>query len=81
MISLFVVFAIASSIALGYRTKINTGLFAMVFAYIIGCFCLGLKSKEVIAMWPIQIFFVIFGVSLFYNFSLLNGTLEKLASI
>ena len=81
MISLFVVFAIASSIALGYRTKINTGLFAMVFAYIIGCFCLGLKSKEVVAMWPIQIFFVIFGVSLFYNFALLNGTLEKLASI
>lgn len=81
MISLFVVFAIACSIALGYKTKINTGFFAMVFAYIIGCFCLELKSKDVIAMWPIQIFFVIFGVSLFYNFALLNGTLEKLASI
>ena len=67
MISLIVVLAIALSIALGYKTKINTGFFAIVFAYIIGCFCLGLKSKDIVAMWPIQIFFVIFGVSLFYN--------------
>lgn len=79
MISLIVVFAIAVSIALGYRTKINTGLFAIVFAYIIGCFFLNLKSGEVVAMWPIGIFFVIFAVSLFYNFALVNGTLEKLA--
>lgn len=81
MISLIVVLAIALSIALGYKTKINTGFFAIVFAYIIGCFCLGLKSKDIVAMWPIQIFFVIFGVSLFYNFAALNGTLEKLAGI
>ena len=50
MISLIVVFAIALSIALGYKTKINTGFFAIVFAYIIGCFCLGLKSKDIVAM-------------------------------
>ncbi len=40
MISLIVVLAVALSIALGYKTKINTGFFAIVFAYIIGCFCL-----------------------------------------
>ena len=39
-ISLFVVLAIALSIALGYKTKINTGFFAMAFAYIIGAFFL-----------------------------------------
>ena len=79
MISLVVVLAIAVSIALGYRTKINTGFFAICFAYIIGCFFLNLKSSEVISMWPISIFFVIFAVSLFYNFALVNGTLEKLS--
>lgn len=79
MISIIVVVAIAISIALGYKTKINTGFFAIAFAYFIGCFGLNLKSSEVIGMWPISIFFVIFAVSLFYNFALVNGTLEKLS--
>lgn len=79
MISLIVVVAIVASIALGYRTKINTGFFAMVFAYIIGCFVLNLKANEVIGLWPIGIFYVIFAVSVFYNFALVNGTLEKVA--
>ena len=78
-ISLFVVLAIALSIALGYKTKINTGFFAMAFAYIIGAFFLDLKASDVIKMWPVTIFFVVFSVSLFYNFALVNGTLEKLA--
>lgn len=79
MISLIVILAIVVSIALGYKTKINTGFFAMGFAYIIGCFMLDLKASQVIAMWPIKIFYVIFAVSVFYNFAMENGTLEKLA--
>ncbi len=79
MISFVILLAIAISIGLGYKTKINTGIFAMSFAYIIGCFVLNLKAGEVISMWPIYIFFVIFSVSLFYNFALVNGTLEKLS--
>ncbi|MDR0440214.1 MAG: SLC13 family permease [Candidatus Accumulibacter sp.] len=78
MMSLIVVGAIALSIALGYRTKVNTGFFAIAFAYIIGCFVLDIKASDVVKMWPISIFFVIFSVSLFYNFALVNGTLEKL---
>lgn len=79
MISFIVVLTIAISIAIGYRTKLNTGLFAICFAYIIGCFFLDLKAGEIIRMWPLNIFFIIFAVSLFYNFALVNGTLEKLA--
>jgi di/tricarboxylate transporter len=79
MISILIIAAIAISIALGYKTKINTGLFAISFAYILGSFLLGLKPKDIISKWPISIFFVIFSVSLFYNFALVNGTLEKLA--
>jgi len=79
MMSLLVVGAIVVSIILGYRTKINIGLFAIAFAYLIGCFGLGLSPKEVIAMWPLKIFFIIFSVCLFYSFAIVNGTLEKLA--
>lgn len=77
--SLVVVLAIALAVALGYATKINIGLFAMAFAYLLGCFGLGLKPDAIIALWPLKIFFVIFSVCLFYSFALVNGTLERLA--
>lgn len=72
--------ALAVSIGLGYKTKINIGFFAIAFAYLIGCFGMGLKPSEVIELWPVKIFFIILSVTLFYNFALANGALEKLAS-
>ena len=38
MLSALIVAAIAVSVAIGYKTKYNTGFFAIVFAYLIGCF-------------------------------------------
>lgn len=80
MINVYIVIAIAVSIAVGFKTKYNIGLFAMTFAYLIGCFGLGLKPSAVIALWPIGTFFVIFSVGLFYNFATVNGTMDKIAS-
>ena len=79
MLSVAIILAIALAIFLGYKTKINTGLFCIVFAYIIGCFVMGLKSKQVIGYWPTSTMFVILSVSLFYNFAAINGTLEKMS--
>ncbi|WP_260455922.1 SLC13 family permease [Pseudomonas baetica] len=79
MMSLLVVAAIVVAVALGYKTKINIGLFAIAFAYLIGCYGMGLSPSEVIGMWPLKIFFIIFSVCLFYSFATVNGTLEKLA--
>ncbi|UCJ19114.1 SLC13 family permease [Pseudomonas sp. MM211] len=77
--SLLVVAAIIIAVALGYKTKINIGLFAIAFSYLIGCFGMGLSPSEIIGMWPLKIFFIIFSVCLFYSFATVNGTLEKLA--
>jgi di/tricarboxylate transporter len=79
MLGIIIIAAIAVAIFLGARTKINTGLFCMVFAYIIGCFIMGLKTKEIIAFWPTSTMFVILSVSLFYNIAAINGTLEKMS--
>lgn len=79
MLNGIIIATIVVTIALGYKTKINTGLFGMIFAYIIGTFALGLKPAEVIKMWPVSIFFVILAISLFYNFAISNGTLEVLS--
>lgn len=80
MISVILIAAIALAVILGYKTKINTGFFCIAFAYLIGCFGLGLKTKALIAFWPTSTMFVILAVSLFYNFASVNGTLEKMSS-
>lgn len=80
MISAVIIAAIALAVILGYKTNINTGLFCIAFAYFIGCFVMGLKTKELIAFWPTSTMFVILSVSLFYNFAAINGTLEKMSS-
>lgn len=79
MINAIVIGAIILAIVLGYKTKINTGFYGIVFAYVIGTFFLQLKPSDIIKMWPVSIFFVILAISLFYNFAIANGTLEKLA--
>ena len=79
MNGILIIAAIVVAVYLGYKTKINTGFFCIAFAYLIGCFVLGLKTKELIAMWPTSTMFVILSVSLFYNFAAINGTLEKLS--
>lgn len=79
MLSALIIASIAVAVAIGYKTGFNTGLLAIVFAYLIGCFGLGMTTKAVIAEWPVSTMFVIFSVSLFYNFALVNGTLEKIA--
>ena len=75
-----VLLAILASIILGYVTKVNVGFYALGFAYIIGCFVMGLKPKAVIAMWPMDIFMILFAVNFFYSFAVANGTLEKMAA-
>lgn len=49
MQSAVIIAAIALAVFLGYKTKINTGFFCIVFAYFIGCFWLDLKPKALIA--------------------------------
>lgn len=79
MMSLIVVGAIVASVVLGYKTRINIGLFAIAFSYLIGSFLMGMSPGQVIELWPMKIFFIIFAVCLFYGFATVNGTLEKLA--
>lgn len=78
--TLTIMIAILLAIAIGYKTKINIGLFAIVFAYLIGSFGLDLTASQVVNFWPIKIFLIIFAVTLFYNVAMVNGALEKLAS-
>lgn len=80
MISAIIGTAIVLSIVIGRTKKINIGLPAMAFAYLIGSFVLNMKPADVISLWPLGIFFVILAISLFFSFANANGTLETLAA-
>jgi di/tricarboxylate transporter len=79
--ALLIIIAIVLSIGLGEKFNVNTGFIAAAFAYVIGCFVLGMKVSEVLATWPTKLFMVIFAISLFFNFAVCNGTLNKIASM
>lgn len=79
MLSAVIIAAIAVAVFLGYKTKVNTDFFCIVFAYWIGCFWMDLKPKALISFWPTNTMFVIISVSLFYNVAAANGTLEKIS--
>lgn len=69
---------IAISIAISYKTHLNTGIFSLFFAYLIGCFVLGVKPSEVIAQFPANIVFMLLSVSLLNGYAITNGTLQAL---
>jgi di/tricarboxylate transporter len=74
-----IIVAVLATIALGFITKINAGLFGLAFSFLIGTFFLGMSINSLLALWPVKIMFILIAVNLFYNFATLNGTVEKLA--
>ncbi|WNC13716.1 hypothetical protein [Brevibacillus brevis] len=77
--SILIILAIIISIYLGEKLNINTGLVALAFAYLIGCFVLGMSVNDLLDTFPTKLFLVIFTLALFFNFAVVNGTLEKIA--
>lgn len=81
MAFVLILLAIILAVYLGNKFSVNTGLLALSFAYLIGAFVIGLSINDILAMFPTKIFMVIFGLSLFINFAVVNGTLDKLAKL
>lgn len=79
--SILIILAIIIAIYLGEKLDINTGLVALAFAYLIGCFVLGMSINDLLATFPTKLFLVIFTLALFFNFAVVNGTLEKIAHL
>ncbi len=71
--------AIVAVIVIGAKTKTNIGLWAIGAAYLIGVFVLGLSPRDIIGVFPTRLFLLLFSVTLFYGFAVLNGTLEAVA--
>ena len=70
---------VAAVIIFGTVTRTNIGLWAIFAAYVLGAFVLGMKPSLIIGLWPTKLFLMLFAVTFFYSFALLNGSLEKIA--
>ncbi len=70
--------AIVISIFVGWKFKMNTGIIAMAFAFIIGICVMGMKASAIINYWPTTIVFYLLSIALFFNYAVENGTMNVL---
>ena len=72
------IIAIVVSIFVGWKFKLNTGIIAMAFAFVIGIFVMGMKANAIISYWPTTIVFYLLSIALFFNYATENGTMSVL---
>jgi di/tricarboxylate transporter len=72
--------ALLVAIALSLTSRVNVGVVAMAFAWIIGTAMAGLKPDQVTAGFPSSLFLTLAGVTLLFALAETNGTLERLAN-
>ncbi|AZN36514.1 SLC13 family permease [Iodobacter ciconiae] len=73
-INLLILGALILSIAIGFISNINIGLLAIVFSYILSYFN-GYSASDILLLWPMKLFFILFSITYFYGFAITNGTL------
>jgi di/tricarboxylate transporter len=72
--------ALLIAIALSLTSRVNVGVLAMVFAWIIGTALAGLRPEQVASGFPSSLFLTLTGVTLLFALAETNGTLERLAN-
>jgi di/tricarboxylate transporter len=71
--------ALLTAIVLSCFTRLNVGVVAIAFAWIVGVLIGGMRLDEVLSGFPIQLFLTLTGVTLVFTQAHLNGTLDKIA--
>jgi Na+/H+ antiporter NhaD/arsenite permease-like protein len=70
--------ALIVAIVLSFTTRINVGLLAIVFAWIIGVYLGRMELKAIRAGFPTDLFLTLVGVTLLFAQAQVNGTLERI---
>ncbi|MCD8192798.1 MAG: hypothetical protein LUD55_08415 [Oscillospiraceae bacterium] len=72
-----IIFFVALIFALvaGDKLKINAGIFAIAFAFIIGVTLAGYSVTNIISLFPTRVFYTLFIATMFYGFANENGTM------
>jgi len=71
--------ALFVAIVVSCFSRLNVGVLAVAFAWIVGVYFGSMRLEEVLAGFPIQLFLTLAGVTLLFTQAQLNGTLDKIA--
>jgi len=71
--------ALLTAIIVSCFSRMNVGVLAVAFAWIVGVYFGGMSLNEVVGGFPIQLFLTLVGVTLLFTQAQLNGTLDKIA--
>ena len=71
--------ALLTAIVVSCFSRLNVGVLAVAFAWIVGVYFGGMSMNDVVGGFPIQLFLTLTGVTLLFTQAQLNGTLDKLA--
>jgi len=71
--------ALFIAIVVSCFTRLNVGVLAVAFAWIVGVYFGGMRLDEVVAGFPIQLFLTLVGVTMLFTQAQLNGTLDQVA--
>lgn len=71
--------ALLVAIGISMASKLNVGVLAMAFAWLIGVYVADFKAEQVAAGFPSSLFLTLTGVTLLFALAESNGTLERLA--
>jgi di/tricarboxylate transporter len=69
--------ALVLAVALSCFTAINVGIVALALALIVGVLLGGMKTSQVLAGFPVDLFVTLVGVTLLFAIAEVNGTLER----
>lgn len=72
--------ALVVAIILSMTTRVNVGLVAIAFTWLIGVYLAGLRPDAIMAGFPVSLFLTLVGVTLLFAAAEANGTLELLAN-
>src|SRR3990172_3597478 len=71
--------ALVAAILVSCTTRLNVGLLALAFAWIIGVYFGGMSLGDVTSAFPLHLFLTLCGVTLLFSQAQVNGTLERVA--
>jgi di/tricarboxylate transporter len=71
--------ALLVAIVVSCTSRVNVGVLAMAFAWLIGTYSAGWRAEQIMAGFPVGLFLTLAGVTLLFALAEANGTLAQLA--
>jgi Na+/H+ antiporter NhaD/arsenite permease-like protein len=72
--------SLLAAIALGFWTGVHLGIISVTFAFVVGYFFVGMSPEEIyLSGWPINLFFMLTGMTLLFGIAKINGAFAVLA--